>query len=110
RSRSVFGSPCRQGSRIRGTAPPRRRLPLGQRGRGAHPNHPERPRLAVVLGDADIFAFLEGMPVELEDRLVVGVAGLVGEGPAAARRVHQLAVLVVLAVPEAMDDAGLAEL
>src|SRR5260370_20212012 len=66
----------------------------------------EWPCHAVMLGDRHVFADHEHVLVETEDRLVVIVAGFIGERPAVVSAVDQRAMLVGRAVPEAVHPAS----
>src|SRR5258708_40007282 len=68
--------------------------------------HTEWPCHAIMLGDRHVFADHEHVLVETEDRLVVIVAGFIGERPAVVSAGDQGAMLVGRAVPEAGHRAG----
>ena len=63
-----------------------------------------------MLCDGHVFARHEPVGVEAEDRLVVVVAGLVGEGPLAVAAMDQMAGLVVTgsAIPVAENETAIA--
>ena len=64
-------------------------------------------RLSAGLAHAEVFAFAEDVIGEPVNRLVVGLAGDVGERPLAAAGADERPGLVALALPEAMDGADL---
>src|SRR5512146_495600 len=88
-------------------APP---SPAWRRRRRPDPDHLEGVLLAIRLGQRDVFAGLERMARQLEERLVVLVARPIRKREMLViARAHDLAVLV-LAVPELVDGAELRQL
>src|SRR5688572_6602908 len=61
---------------------------------------------AVRLGYGDVVAQRQIVPVEAEDRFVVEFGrGVIGNRPLILRAMHEFAMTVLLAVPEASDHA-----
>ena len=74
-----------------------------------HFSHEECSLNTVVLGDRNVFARNKLVPVEPENRFLVPFFHMiVVKRPALAAVVHEPAVFVILAMPEAMHPASLA--